>query len=86
MPLDAETVLVARVLGARQLAQTACVRTRSRRALLAGAAVDAAHAASMLGLSAGSSRAAHRTLARRNARTAVLLAAAGVAAAGFHRS
>ncbi len=86
MPLDTETVLVARVLGARQLAQAVCVRTRSQRALLVGAAVDAAHAASMLALSAGSSRAAHRTLARRNGRTAVLLAAAGAAAAGCHRS
>jgi hypothetical protein len=50
-PLDRRASLVTRVLGARTLAQTLLLSAhRSRRAVLAGAAVDAAHAATMVPL------------------------------------
>lgn len=81
MPLDPRAVRVARVLGLRQLAQSLCLRRGSRAALLAGAGIDAAHGASMFALSLSATRAADRTLARRNARTAGALAACGIAAA-----
>ena len=50
-------------------------------ALLLGAGVDLAHAASMATLSRRSPHPGHRVLARRNARTAAVLSAAGAAAA-----
>ena len=81
MPLDPGAVRVARALGMRQLMQCLCLRRGSRAALLAGAGIDAAHAASMLALSVLATRAANRALARRNAWTAVTLAVCGIAAA-----
>jgi hypothetical protein len=77
LPLDRRAVRVARVLGARQLVQVACLRCGSRSSLLVGAGVDAVHAASMLALSACAPRPVDRTLARRNARTAAALAVWG---------
>ncbi len=75
-PLDAVSVRVARVLGARHLLQALVLWARSGpRRHLAGAAVDAAHAASMLAVARWSGRPARRRLAARNARTAALLAA-----------
>jgi hypothetical protein len=79
--LDPASVRVARVLGARHLLQAAVLSVRSEAGWrLAGAAVDAAHAASMLALARWSRRPVHRSLAARNARTAALLAAAECAA------
>jgi hypothetical protein len=76
-PLDRPAVRVARVLGARHLLQAAVLATHpGPRWRLAGAAVDGAHAASMLALARCSRRAGHRRLAARNARTAGLLAVA----------
>jgi hypothetical protein len=80
MSLDGRTVRVARVLGARQLLQAALGRHPSRRGLLVGAGVDTAHAASMVAVSVWSPRAGERVLARRQARTAAVLATAGAAA------
>jgi hypothetical protein len=78
VPLDRRTVAVVRVLGARQLAQAAVVGRRPTPARrLAGAAVDAAHAASMVAVARWSPCPAHRVLAARQARTAGLLAVAG---------
>ncbi len=76
-PLDAASVRVARVLGARQLLQALVLSAGSGpRRHLAGAAGDAAHAAAMLAGARWSGRPARRRLAARNARTAALLAAA----------
>jgi hypothetical protein len=76
-PLDRPAVAVARALGARQLVQAALLRRYpTAPCLLAGAAVDAAHAASMLALARWSPCPVHRRLARRNARAAALLAVA----------
>lgn len=47
---DERERVVTRVLGARHLAQAAVLANSSRRAHLLGAAVDALHAASMVGL------------------------------------
>src|SRR6202044_1298581 len=82
MPLDRRTVAVARVLGARQLVQAALVgRSPTSGRLLAGAAVDAVHAASMVAVARWSPCSAHRLLAVRQARSAGLLAGAGATAA-----
>ena len=71
---------VARVLGVRQLAQAALTADHPSRAVLVlGAEVDAAHAASMLGLGLLSGR--WRTAALREALVAGSLAAAGLACA-----
>jgi hypothetical protein len=70
----------ARVLGARQLAEALLLRGRpARRLLLAGVAVDAAHALSMLVLCVLSPK--RRRLAAANAVTGALLAAWGAAVA-----
>lgn len=84
--LDTGTVVVARLLGARQVAQSALLYGRPERdAQLLGATVDAAHSASMLALSRLSGAPAHRRLARRDARAAGMLALTGMAAAaGCH--
>jgi hypothetical protein len=80
-PLDPPAVWVARALGARQLIQaTVLARHRASGWRLAGAAVDGAHAASMLGLARCSARPLHRRLAARNARAAGWLAVAECAA------
>jgi hypothetical protein len=72
---------LARVLGVRQLAEALLLARRpARRVLLAGAAVDAAHAASMVVLCALSPR--RRRLAAASAATGALLAAWGVLVAG----
>ena len=81
MPLDPQTLAVARVLGARHLAQAALSRRGTRTQLRLGAASDAAHAASMVVVARCSARRAHRVLARRDARTATLLAALGLVTA-----
>lgn len=71
---------VARILGARHLAQALATSGRPTGAVLAlGAEVDAAHAASMLALGLISRR--WRRAALRDALLAASLAAAGVAAA-----
>ena len=71
---------VARVLGARQLAQaTLTAGHPSRAVLVLGAEVDVAHAASMLGLGLLSGR--WRAAALREALVAGSLAAAGLACA-----
>jgi hypothetical protein len=77
-PLDRPAVVVARVLGARQLVQAAVLRRYpTPSGVLGGAGVDAAHAASMLALARWSPDPVHRRLARREAGTAALLAVAG---------
>lgn len=85
MPLDRPTVNVARVLGARHLAQAALTRRGTAVELGLGAAVDAAHAGSMAAMARWSSRRAHRVLAARDARTAALLAVLGAAASTTRR-
>ncbi len=73
-PCDPTTIRVARVLGLRELAQAAVLRSHSGRGWqLAGAGVDALHGASMLAVAAAGKR-RYRTLALANARTAGLLA------------
>lgn len=76
--LDRTTVRVARVLGVRHLVQAAAL-LRHPRWRPAGAAVDAAHAASMVALARWARRPLHRRLAAGNARSAGMLAAAEVA-------
>jgi hypothetical protein len=88
-PLDRPAVVVARVLGARDLLQAAILWERpAPRWRLSGAAVDAAHAASMLALARWSRMPTRRRLAARNARTASLFAGIGAveAASDFQRS
>jgi hypothetical protein len=85
VPLNREALRVARVLGARQLVQCACVRHGSRPSLLVGAGIDGVHAASMLALSAVATRPPDRALARRNALTAAGLAVCGIAVARSDR-
>jgi hypothetical protein len=64
---------VARLLGARELAQAELTRRRpTREVLLAGAGVDLLHAASMAGLA--SADPGRRRLAVHNATSATLLA------------
>jgi hypothetical protein len=88
-PLDRSAVIVARVLGARHLLQAAILWARPvPQWQLSGAAVDAAHAASMLAVTRLSRRPTRRRLAARDARTAALFAGATavLATAGFRRS
>jgi hypothetical protein len=74
-PLDGAAVVVARVLGTRQLVQAGLTgRYPTPRRRLIGAGVDAAHAASMLAVARWSPRPSHRRLALRQARTAGLFA------------
>lgn len=78
--LDAFSLRVCRLLGLRQLAQGALTHSHpTRRAQLAGAAVDAAHAASMAVL--GDLRPKRRRFALRNALAGGALALAGAVAA-----
>ncbi len=73
-PCDRPTMLVARVLGLRELAQAGVLRSHPGRDWqLAGAGVDALHGASMLALATVGGR-RYRKLAVANARTAGLLA------------
>src|SRR5450755_502709 len=66
-PCDRPTLIVARVLGWRELAQAAVLRSHpGREWQLAGAGVDALHGASMLALAAVGDR-RHRPLALANA-------------------
>ncbi len=81
-PVDRPAAAVARVLGARELAQAALVDRRpTRDRLLVGAGVDAAHAASMVPVARWAHRRAHRRLAARSARTATGFATASLIAA-----
>ncbi len=81
MPLDREVMVVARVLGARQLIQAAALGgSPGPRKLLAGALVDGLHSASMVAAACWSPQAAHRRLAARDARSAAVLAVAGIVA------
>jgi hypothetical protein len=74
------SVPLARLLGVRHLAEAALLYRRAdRRLLLAGAAVDCAHGATMLALAAISP--SRRRLAVAGAASAGLFAAAGVLAA-----
>lgn len=78
-PVDHDAVLVARVLGARQLVQAGVLaRVPRPRWWAAGAVVDALHAASMIALSRLGTGSAHRRLAAGDARSAALLAAGGL--------
>lgn len=81
-PLDRATVRVARVLGARQLVQSVLLERRPGLGWqLGGAAVDAAHAASMLALGRWGHNRRHRRLAVHDGRMAALLALTGLVAA-----
>ena len=76
--IDRPARVFARILGARQLAQAAIAdsaRGSSRRWLLAGAAVDATHAATMVALAWRAPD--RRRLALTNAATATAFAVAG---------
>lgn len=79
-PVDRRAAGVARVLGARELAQAELTRRRPTRAvLLLGAGVDALHAASMVGLAATDR--GRRSLALHNGSSAGLLAVGSLLAA-----
>ena len=79
-PVDRRAAWLARVLGARELAQAELTRRRpTREVLLAGAVVDVLHAASMVGLAAADRE--RRRLALHNATSAVLLALGSLLAA-----
>lgn len=79
--IDPGVRMFARVLGARHLLQAAVTsRGNNRGRVLAGAAVDATHAVTMVTLAA--LRPDWRGLALTNALTATVLAAAGVAGSG----
>ncbi len=78
--LDRRARLVARVLGVRELLQAELVRRRPTRGRqLAGAGVDAVHAASMIALARADQ--GRRRAALHNAASAVLLALGGLAGA-----
>lgn len=78
-PLDARTILIARILGVRQLVQAAATAPGSSyRLRVASTGVDIVHAASMLGLAAIDVR--HRRPALADAVVAAGFAAAGYAA------
>ena len=80
-PVDRRAAWVARVLGARELAQAELTRHRpTREVLLAGAGVDTLHAASMVGLAAADRE--RRRLALHNATSAVLFALGSLLTAG----
>jgi hypothetical protein len=80
-PVGSRALAVARVLGARQLLQAALTRGPAPSAawLRMGAAVDAAHAASMIGLAAADRTLRRATLA--DAAAATAFASGGLAAA-----
>ena len=81
-PVDPRTVVVARVLGARELAQAELPRRHPTPGVLwAGAGVDLLHAASMVGLAAADP--GRRRLAQHNAVSATLLALGSALAAGL---
>lgn len=78
--IDRRALRLARILGARELVQAAVIeRNPTRGRQLAGAGVDALHAASMLALARIDRR--RRRLALHNALTAGLLTGASLAAA-----
>jgi hypothetical protein len=80
-PVDDRVVFAVRLLGARHLLQAIVTRRRpTRRRVLAGATVNAAHAASMIGLAVADVGPRRLTLASATTATA-LAAAAAVAAA-----
>lgn len=77
--IDGAASAFARILGARHLAEAAVLwRHNTHRWVLAGAAVDATHAATMFALAMA--RPDARRLALTNALTASALAGAGIAA------
>jgi hypothetical protein len=79
--VDRGALAVARLLGARQLVQAAMLGPHpSPGGLLTGAGIDLAHAVSMAAVARWSSRASHRRMAARHARTAGLFAAWGMLA------
>jgi hypothetical protein len=79
-PPDRLTMIAARALGARELAQAELVRRHpGRAAQLVSAGVDGLHAATMFALAAADRD--RRALALHNGTTASLLALASVAAA-----
>lgn len=76
-PADPASTLVGRVLGLRHLAQALVMdRAGNRDRLLVGAAIDAAHALSMLGLAASNRE--HRRVAALDAVLATGLAISGL--------
>jgi hypothetical protein len=81
---DGTTILAARVLGVRHLVEASVLALRpSHRVLLTGAAVDAIHAASMVGIALLSPT--HRRPALLSATTAAGLAALGATLAAARR-
>lgn len=83
-PVDDRVVFAVRVLGARHLLQGIIIRCRpTRRLLLAGAIIDAAHAASMIGLAVADI--GPRRLSLASATTATALAAVGAVASRRER-
>lgn len=78
-PVDRRVRIFARILGIRQLLEAGLLRRHpERRWRLAGAAVDATHAATMLVVAARDAR--HRRLALANALVAAAFAAASATA------
>jgi hypothetical protein len=78
--VDGRVVAFARLLGARHLLEAAIIGRRNRPAwILAGSAVDATHAATMIGLAVA--RPNRRPLALANAIAAGAIAVAGAAQA-----
>ena len=79
-PVDMPATIVARVLGARELAQAELVRRHpGRAAQLTSAGIDGIHAATMFALAAADR--GRRRLALHNGATATALALASVVAA-----
>jgi hypothetical protein len=79
-PADGRAVLVARILGARQLAEAALLwRFGGRRTMRLGALVDLIHAGTAAAAAAADAR--HRRLAAINVLTALALAAGTTASA-----
>jgi len=80
-PLDRPALVFTRLLGARHLAQAVLMtRRHTRNWILAGAAVDASHAATMAILAG--LRPGRRALALTNAACATMFASSGVYAMG----
>lgn len=81
-PVASRSLAVARVLGARQLAQAAiCGLAPTRRLIAAGAAVDGLHGASMLALAGAEPRLRRALLAE----TVIAAALTSATAAILHR-
>jgi hypothetical protein len=81
-PADERAVVVARILGARQLAEAALLwRHGARWAIRLGALVDLIHAGTAAAAAAAANDAGHRRLAAANVATALALAGGSLALA-----